>query len=171
MIEDKIEPKDPYVKLNPITDAKEIKKRTKATEAQAEYDMQAELEIRAEGNMVEGERIFRVPGQPYDAQFEIKWFKDGKRRVKVKIVDIETDVERDDLMTILFTLANRKQRRDSATGFLQLVKHFTTIVGFKAQTDIKKGEEINAEITIPLPVDDDGRVMTPDKGKNLTQVI
>lgn len=160
-----------YKKLNPVTDAKEIRTKQKITEGMVKDADKHADEVMGPNEMLEGERTFTIPGNPKDLKIEIRWFDDGHRRVTIKLGELTTVVERDDLMTILFMLARRSQRRKAAVGFLQQIKKYTTIVGVVAQKPIAAGEEVKFEITLDFPVDDQGNVMLPKDGKTLNQII
>ena len=159
-----------YSKLNPVTDRTEIKAKQKIIEKQVENDTKAAEEMMLDSEIIEGARRFTITGSPYEVKVEIKWFKNGHRRIKLMMNGVETTVERDALMTILFMLANREQRRKSINQFLTRVRPFSTRITLAAKKDIKKGEPISAFITIPLPLDDDGHVMLPSTMTPFNQV-
>lgn len=159
-----------YEKLNPIRDSKEIKVKNKIIEKQVEDDAKKAEEVAQDNEIVEGARRFNITGSPHDVKVEIRWFKDSHRKIELTMNEQKTVVERDALMAILFMLANRKQRRKSVNQFIQRVRPFSTRITLKAHEDIPKGKEISAFVTIPLPLDDDGRVLLPSAMTPLNQV-
>ena len=71
--------------------------------------------------------------------------------VEFKINEEKVIISLGDLKTILFALSNPQEQKDMMPLQMVTQRKYQTMLGIKAQKDIKKGEVINFKVDIPLP--------------------
>lgn len=71
--------------------------------------------------------------------------------LKFRIGEEEAIFSLGDIRTILFALSDTKAQRDMLPIQMVTQRKYQTVLGIKADRDIKKGEMINFKVDIPLP--------------------
>lgn len=71
--------------------------------------------------------------------------------IEIKINDEKAVIALGDIRSIIFALSNPKQQRDMLPLQMVTQRNYKTLLGLKAERDIKKGEMINFQVDIPLP--------------------
>ena len=71
--------------------------------------------------------------------------------VEIQIGEEKARITLGDLRTILFALSNPKEQKEMMPIAMVTQRRYQTMLGVKAQKDIKKGEVVNFKVDIPLP--------------------
>lgn len=71
--------------------------------------------------------------------------------LKIKVGEEEAVFSLGDLRTILFALSNNEEQRKMLPLQMVTQRSYKTLLGVKADRDIKKGEMVNFKVDIPLP--------------------
>ena len=71
--------------------------------------------------------------------------------VELRIGDERARIALGDLRTILFALSSPKQQRDMMPLQMVTQRRYQTVLGVRAEKNIKKGEVVNFKVDIPLP--------------------
>ena len=75
----------------------------------------------------------------------------NKETVEFKINEEKVIISLGDLRTILFALSDNEEQKKMMPLQMVTQRKYQTMLGVKAQKDIKKGEVINFKVDIPLP--------------------
>lgn len=91
-----------------------------------------------------------------DVTFEVNWNPLDEdtnecKVLKIRIGKEETYIATGDLRTILFAISNPEEQRKAMPIQMVTQRRYQTILGVKADKDIKKGEMVNFKVDIPLP--------------------
>jgi len=102
---------------------------------------------------------FRLVDEGKNNEFyaEVNWNpKDPKsndcKLIKFTFPNGETcTVRRDVLVSVLFVMGTEEQQRKMIPQKITEVRYWETVLGIKANKDIKKGENINVPVKLKLP--------------------
>ena len=89
-------------------------------------------------------------------EIEVNWRPEDEKINECKVLRIKINGEEGyvalgDLRTILFACSNPKEQRKMLPIQMVTQRKWQTVLGVKADHDIKKGEIVNFKVDIPLP--------------------